>query len=245
MFSAFYHDKLEKIQKEKASKQDKHLKSLSAQIQFREQLIENNRKRVEKRISDMASDPVPINRHEFRLNLCGFKGESFIRAKPKDSKERVRAAEQEGSWLDPIPLLSSPHDFRPRYKSKEINHYMKYTPKDRYERVLDTWVYQSNVLDHSWEVKEVKGLVSPKVFPNTLKKSYYKTLETEALALPPKVNKKTNLLEQDVESSKTERKLSDIAQEAMDKCKLRPLRDELASLHSVRSSRIQENSYRK
>ena len=243
MFSAFYHDKLEKLQKEKTSKQSKHLKSLSAQVQFREELVESNRKRVEKRIQQMAIEPVPINRHEFSLKLPGFKGESFIRAKPKDSRERVRAAEQEGSWLDPIPLLvAAQHDFRPRHKTKEINHYMKYTPKDRYERVLDTWVNQSNVLDHSWEVKEVKGVKSPRVFPNTLKKSYYKTIETEALGLQKMPSKKGILREQEIESSKTERKLCEIALEAMDKCRLRPLKEELGSLHSNRSSRIHRES---
>jgi hypothetical protein len=240
MFSLFFHEKLEKVQKDQQLQQKKHLKSLSAQIQFREQLIENNRKRVEKRVQDMASEPIPINRHEFSLKLPEFKGESFIRARPRDSKERVKAAEQDASWLDPIPLLPSPHDFRPRHKSKELNHFMKYTPRDRYERVVDTWNKQSNALEHSWQLGEAPSS-SPKVFPNTLKKSYYKTLETEALGIQVKRN------QQDLEDgiSKSDRRLFEIAQEAMDKCKLRPLKEELQSIHSVKSSKIQAEVIRK
>ena len=236
MFSVFFHEKLEKLHKDQEIQNRKHLKSLSAQIQYRDQLVESNRRRVEKRVQDMASNPVPINRHEFSLKLPDFKGESFIRAKPKDSKERVKAAQMEGSWLDPIPLMQSPHDFRPRFKSKEINHFVKYTPKDRYERVVDTWNSQSGSLEQSWQVKGDSSGSSPKFFPNTLKKSYYKTLETEALG----IREVPKSIYEDG-ASKSDRRLYEIAREALEKCKLKPLKDELNSLNSSRGSRIQHD----
>ena len=114
---------------------------------------------------------------------------------------------------------------------------MKYKPRDRYERVSDTWESQRVVLENSWEVKQhdpISQNSAGKYFPNTLRKSYYKTIESVALDLLPAI--KPNAQQQvqnrealsenigkNIETLQTERKLSEIAKEAMDKCKLRAI----------------------
>ncbi|OMJ77685.1 hypothetical protein SteCoe_22681 [Stentor coeruleus] len=251
MFSAYYHDQISQKAKEDEIAKMKHLKSLSAHIKIRDKLAVSNKKRVEKRVMEMSADPVPINRHEISTKFPDFKGESFIRSKPKDTKERIKDAEIENTWLDTVPLLPSPHNFRQRFKDKEINSYMKYRPKDRYERVIDTWNNQSNTLEHSWEVKPIKkNEVSP-VFPNTLKKSYYKTLESVAMGFYkkqkssslPRVNAlNTNEEIEGIDAAKTDRKLTEIAREVMEKCKLKPLKEELRSMYTRRSSKVNQDN---
>jgi hypothetical protein len=249
MFNAYFYDQLTERARKAETDNKKHLKSLSAQLQFRDKLAVSNRKRVEKRIIDMSLDPVPINRHEQFMKFPAFKGESFIRSRPRDAKERIRDAELESKWLDTVPLLPSPHDFRPRLKGKEINPDMKYRPKDRYERVAEAWLSQDSIIDHTWEIKGLDPKNEmPKVFPNTVKRSYYKTVESVALGLR-KSEKTASLphVTHDVsndlpEVSKTERNITDIAQETMEKCRLKPLKEELRSVYTGRSSSIQHEN---
>ena len=252
MFNVFFHDQISKRVQEVEQSKIKHEKSISAQIKFRDQLVTNNKKRVRQRVMEMSLDPVPMNRHEISTKLPEFKGESFIRHRPKDAKQRIRDAEVSNTWLDTVPLLLPPHNFRPRLKSKEINLDMKYTPRDRYERVTDTWQSQRQFLNNSWEVKpaDSSGSLMGKNFPNTLRRSYYKTIESIALnmttpfrkgAISPQTNNiRTDLSMVDAEDQqKNEKKLVDIAKEVMEKCKLRPLKEEMRSVYTSRSSKNQ------
>ncbi|OMJ93749.1 hypothetical protein SteCoe_3189 [Stentor coeruleus] len=252
MFSVYYHDQMNHKAEEDEKARIKQLKSVSAQIKVRNKLAVNNKKRVEKRVLDMSMDPVPINRHEISIKFPAFKGESFIRSRPKDTKERIKDAETENTWLDTIPLLPSPHNFRPRFKEKEINSHMKYKPKDRYERVADTWLNQSSLLEHSWEVKNSKNNEALLLFPSTLKKAYYKTIESVAMGLYKKQKSsslsRVNILNSqmvegiDDDIVKNDKKISEIAREVMEKCRLRPLKEELRSVYTGRSASIsQEN----
>lgn len=252
MFSVYYHDQVSQKAKEDEMARIKQLKSVSAQVKVRDKLAWNNKKRVEKRVLEMSVDPIPINRHEISTKFPAFKGESFIRSRPKDTKERIKDAETENTWLDTVPILPSPHNFRPRFKEKEINSHMKYKPKDRYERVADTWLHQSNLLEHSWEVREAKNNDVSLFFPSTLKKAYYKTIESVAMGLYKKQKSsslpRVNILnsqileENDVDIAKTDRKLTEIAREVMEKCRLKPLKEELRSVYTGRSASIsQEN----
>ena len=252
MFNAFFHDQSSKKAQDVEQNKVKHLKSISAQIRFRDQLVTNNKKRVKQRVMDMSLDPVPINRHEISTKLPEFKGESFIRHRPKDAKQRIKDIEVSNTWLDTVPLLLPPHNFRPRLKEKEINLDMKYTPRDRYERVTDTWQSQRQFLDNSWEVKpaDSSGSLTGRNFPNTLRRSYYKTIESIALNISTPFRKAvTSPHANDIGSDlaiaevddmqKNEKKLVDIAKEVMDKCKLRPLKEELRSVYTGRSSKNQ------
>ena len=93
MFNVYFHDIASQKAKTEELKQEKHLKSISAQIKFRDKLVRNNRKRIEKRVLEMSQDPIPINRHEISTKLPNFKGESFIRSRPKDAKQRIQESE--------------------------------------------------------------------------------------------------------------------------------------------------------
>lgn len=93
MFNAYFYSKSIRNAEEKEISDKKHLKSISAQVKFRDKLVTNNKKRTEKRILEMSNEPVPINRHEVSTKLPVFKGESFIRHRPKDKSERIKEAE--------------------------------------------------------------------------------------------------------------------------------------------------------
>lgn len=248
MFNVFMHDKQISNAEVQAVEEKKHLKSISAQIKMREKLVKKNRLRTEKRIIEMSQDPVPISRKSYAMNLSTYQGEDFIRHRPKDSQERIKDAIIQNVWLDTVPLLPSPHIFRPRFKNKEIHFDMKYTPRDRYERVADTWESQRGTLNSSWHVTKKQGsdisYNGPTRFPNTLHKSYYKTIESVALEIPgsknftlPRVRSRTSV--QDKASDIIQvRTLAQVAQELMEKCKLKPLRNELRSSYDSRSASL-------
>ena len=246
MFNAYLSDKITNKAQVLDSQQRKHLKSISAQIKLRDRLVKRNKIRTEKRVIEMSSDPVPIHRHEYSVKFPEFKGECFFRHRPKDSKERVKDAEFTNTWLDTIPLLPTPHNFRPRIKDKEINQDMKFTPRDRYERVADAWINQQGIINSSWAVnsKQTSGRTTER-FPNTLRKSYYKTVESLALDIEPS-NKilvlplvKAKAFEKEsVEEGSTSRTLSQLAKEVMEKCKLKPLKSEIASIYASRSASL-------
>lgn len=249
MFNVFLSDLLANKAEKEAIQQKRHLKTVSAQSKLRERLVRKNRLRVEKRVIEMSADPVPIKRHEYSINFPSFKGECFIRQRPKDAKERIKDAEFSNTWLDTVPLLPSPHNFRPRLKEKEIHLDMKFTPKDRYERVTDTWITQRGLVNSSWEVKsKLASRNSENMterFPNTLKKSYYKTVESLAMNIGPagkpltlpQVKTRGSEIECNEEGN-TNRTLSQLANEVMDKCKLRPQKNELISAYASRSASL-------
>ena len=230
MFNAFQNDKLIQQSDLKFKSQEATLQSLSTQQRLREKLSVQNRKRVKTRLLQMSLDPVPISRKLYVLPLEDFKGAKFFRHRPKNTQERVQDAEFHNQWLDTVPLLPSGPDFRPRYKAKEIHSDMKFTPKDRYERIKDAWHSQLDRLDSSWHVSPA----SREVFPSTLRRSYYKTVESVAL------DGHTGSLNLGKMSSgeETDRSLAQVAQEVMDKCRLRPLKDEIRSSYQSRSASI-------
>jgi hypothetical protein len=229
MFNAFQNEKLHLQAELRSRSQEAYLQSLSAQQRLREKLANKNRKRVQTRLLQMSAEPVPISRKEYMMPLEDFKGAKFFRHRPKDSQERVEDAEYSNKWLDTVPLLPRAPDFRPRYKSKEIHTDMKFTPKDRYERINDTWRSQQGRLDSSWQVTP-----SGEMFPSTLRKSYYKTVES--IALDARVG---SLAVACISAGEeTDRSLAQVAQEVMEKCKLRPLKDELRSTYQSRSASI-------
>lgn len=248
MFNVFMYDKQTNKAQTEVQEHKKHLKSISAQTKIREKLAKRNLLKIEKRIIQMSEDPVPISRKIYAVNLPNFKGEEFIRHRPKDTKERVKDAEIQNIWLDTIPLLPSPHNFRPRLKEKEINSDMKYRPRDRYERVAEAWESQRGSLNSSWWVNKEQSsnnsIIGYVRFPNTLHKSYYKTIESVALDIPknknlslPRVNSRNS--EQDKSSEIGQvRPLTQVAQELMEKCKLKPLRDEIRSSYDSRSASL-------
>ena len=95
-------------------------------------------------------------------------GGAFIRHQPKNSLERVQDNLKRNRWLDPVPNPKPLFKLRRRVRSKEISGDFRFAPRDRYQRMEDTWNYQKDYLDVSWSVSKS---------PN---KSYYKTIETIA-----------------------------------------------------------------
>lgn len=230
MFNAFQNEKLQHESVQKYKSQAATLHSQTLQRELRDKLSLKNRKRVKTRLLQMSKDPVPISRKLYTLPLHNFQGSEFFRHRPKNSQERVQAAEFHNQWLDTVPLLPSGPNFRPRYKSKELHCDMKFTPKDRYERIKDVWTSQLGRLDSSWQVSPT----SREVFPSTLHRSYYKTVESIALdGLIGSLN-----LAKMASGEETERSLAQVAQEVMDKCRLRPLKDEIRSSYQSRSASI-------
>ena len=230
MFNAFQHDKLLLQEEVKSKSHEVYLQSLTTQQRLREKLANKNRKRVQTRILQMSMDPVPICRKQYILPLEDFKGAKFFRHRPKNSQERVEDAKVLNQWLDTVPILPSEPNFRPRYKSKEIHSDMKFTPKDRYERIKDTWQSQLGRLDSTWQVTPS----SREAFPSALHRSYYKTVESIALG----ARRGSLNLAKMPPGEETDRSLAQVAQEVMEKCRLRPLKDELRSAYQSRSASI-------
>lgn len=235
MFNAFQHDK-QLTQAESLSRaEETYIKSLSTQEKIREKLVKKNRQRVQMRILQMSLDPVPISRKVYSLPLTELKGSEFFRHQAKNSQERILEAQYKNRWLDTVPLLPRQHDFRPRYKSKEIHNDMRYTPKDRYERVSDTWKHQNGTLQSSWELSK-KNNSGGEMFPSTLRKSYYKTVESVALDARTRTGT-LNLATLD-SGDQTQRSLAQVAQDVMEKCKLKPLKSEINSTYQSRSASL-------
>lgn len=232
MFNAYQHEK-QLTQAESISRaKEIYLKSLTNQEKIREKLVKKNRQRVQTRILQMSLDPVPISRKVYNLPFPELKGAEFFRHQPKNSQERILDAQYRNLWLDTVPLLPRQHEFRPRYKSKEIHSDMRFTPKDRYERVSDTWRSQHGTIESSWEL----GNKSGEMFPNTLRKSYYKTVESVALDARTKTG--TLNLASLASGDETDRSLAQVAQDVMEKCKLKPLKSEINSTYQSRSASL-------
>ena len=166
--------------KSKKFEDNKSSKILKAQQNLRDKLIKKYKFTIAKRVLDLASEPVPINSKDQTRSQKQL-GESFIRFKPKDSKARVQEALQQHEVLDHEPL-SVRQEFRTRNKEKEIQLDMKYTPKDRYQRLIDKWTADKELIS-SWEV-DTRSL-SP--IKSKFKKVYYKSIETVALNVSPEM----------------------------------------------------------
>jgi hypothetical protein len=241
MYNVYLYDRVSDKLKAKEFEQKNYIKTISAQVKIREKLAKKNKITVRDRILQMSEKPVPISRKSYSVNLPEFKGESFIRHRPKDAKERIKDAEFNNTWLDTIPILPSPHNFRPRFKEKEIHSDMKFRPKDRYERVEETWTSQQGTLVSSWEVnskQQSRNYTSvTERFPNRFKRSYYKTVESLAL------NQNSTIFPAiktgpDAKNEVNDKNLVDVAKELMEKCKLKPLKDEILSPYASRSASL-------
>jgi hypothetical protein len=240
MFNLFLHEKQSSQAASAALSHQQYLKSISAQLKLRNKLALSNRFRVQNRILQMSLSPVPIAHKDYSILIPDLKGERFFRHRPKNSQERVRDAEISNTWLDPVPLHQPQHDFRPRNKEKEIHSSMKFRPRDRYERVAETWLTQQGTVNSTWEVNERRTEKCVR-FPNKLRKSYYKTVESVALNFTlGREGKVVGDVKKETEEIGLEalgdRKLAEVAQEVMEKCKLKPLKSELSYLQSRSSS---------
>ena len=231
MYNAYLYHKLLKRETQYQSEMEKSARSFEAQQKIRDKLLKKYQVRMARRVIDLAVDPVPINTRALTKSPV-FMGASIMRLRPRDSKARIHDAVSQNTWLDSHPSLNPISDFRPRHKEKEIQLDMKFTPKDRYERLADKWASDKEII-YSWEVTPEKK--SKSSFPNKIKKLYYKSIETVALRASPEACSKDNslvMLHQISEESLFENvdgepleKLGALAQDAMERCKLRPVRN--------------------
>jgi len=211
---------------EKLSEIEKSSRVLRVQHDLREKLLDKYRYRVAHRVFELVNNPVPVY-SKVQTKSQKLIGESFMRYRPKDSKARIKEALEQNNIFDPEPLYSNRADFRPRMKDREIQADMKFTPKDRYQRLVDKWRSEKELIS-SWELS-VDG---SNTIRNKMKKVYYKTLETVALNVSPESCSKDNsriLLRQISEESLNDdcfvgdkEKLGILAHTALEKCKLRP-----------------------
>lgn len=227
MFNSYQHSKYQKTENEKRIRLEKSAHMLEIREKVREKLLRKYKVRLAKKLVDIVNEPVPV--HSFQRSVSPqFLGESMMRLKPRDSRARVNDALQQNTIYDHEPLHIQNPDFRPRHKEKEIHGQMKFTPKDRFERLLDKY-FSDNPVIYTWEAD---GNTTSPIRSKT-KKLYYKTLESVALKASPesssKVNSKAFL--QKIDESSCEEVLNDneklgiLAQNALEKCRLRPSKD--------------------
>lgn len=226
MFNSYLHYRNQLKKKEKLIELEKTSKILKVQHEIREKLLKKYKYRIAQRVLDLANDPVPVYT-KAQVKSEKLLGESFMRLKPKDSKARIKEALQQNTILDSQPLRSNRTDFRPRKKEIEIQSDMKFTPKDRYQRLVDKWLAEKELIS-TWELSSDGG----NTVKNKIKKLYYKTVETVALNVSPescsKENSRIFLRHISEESLNDEsfvgdnEKLGILAHSAMEKCMLRP-----------------------
>lgn len=224
MYNSYLHSKYQKSENEKRIRLEKSAHLLDIQSKVREKLLKKYKIRIAQKLLDINNDPVPIHSYD-RSVSPKFLGESNFRLKPKDTRARINDALQQNIIYDCEPLNVQSPDFRPRHKEKEIQGQMKFTPKDRFERLLDKY-FSDNSLIYTWEADG--NSMTP--IKNKTKKLYYKTLESVALNVSPescsKASSKAFL--QKVSSNSfgdvinDSEKLGILAQNALEKCKLRP-----------------------
>lgn len=229
MFNSYIHQRNQLKKKEQLIELEKSSKILKVQNEIREKLLKKYKYRIAHRVLDLANDPVPVYT-KAQAKSEKLLGDSFMRLKPKDSKARIKEAIQHNTILDPEPLISNRTDFRPRKKQKEIQTDMKFTPKDRYQRLVDKWLAEKELIS-TWELSNEGG----NTVKNKIKKLYYKTVETVALNVSPESCSKDNsriLLRQISEESFNDdsfvgdnEKLGILAHSALEKCMLRPHKD--------------------
>ena len=228
MYNAYLYDKLLKREQDQQSEIDKSARSFETQQKIRDKLLTKYKIRMAQRVIDLAIDPVPINTPDL-IKSPQYKGDSVMRLRPRDSKARIHDAVLQNTWLDSHPILNPISDFRPRHKEKEIQIDMRYTPKDRYERLADKWATDKEII-FTWEATP-ENRKSP--FPNKIKKLYFKSVETVALRSSPETcsrDASRAMINQTSEGNLggmrgDQERLGTVAQEAMEKCKLRPVRN--------------------
>lgn len=206
MFNVYTYEK-SKIKAEVAEKEKReHEKSLLTSKQFRNQLVKNNQQRVVQRIANMQPkhNTTRVSPTHYTLN---YKGEAFFRHQPRDSSERVAQQLEKNRWLDTVPNPKPLFKLRKRDKEREINPQLRFTPRDRYQRIADVWRYQKSLLESTWKLDKAAA----EKFPSVLNKHYYKTLETLAFNLQSSLN--THELDNS--------QLLDVAKEALQRCNLR------------------------
>ncbi|OMJ72404.1 hypothetical protein SteCoe_29167 [Stentor coeruleus] len=228
MYNSYLHDIKQKKSKAVINEIEKSARTLQVQQKMRDKLLKKYKVRIVQRVFDLATDPVPIyNREQFQTPK--YLGESSMRLKPRDSKARIDDALSKNTIFDLQPIFSPINEFRTRKKDKEIQAYMKFTPKDRYERLVDKWVSDKEII-YSWEINKKSLSKSP--IRNKTKKVYYKTVESAALNVSPEsCSKDTSLVHlhnvseesiwEDLNAN-TDEKIGILAQSALEKCKLRP-----------------------
>ena len=231
MYNAYVYHKVLKSTRDKKNELEKSARSFETQQRIREKLLKKYQIRLARRVVDLALDPVPINSRD-RSKSPQYIGDSIMRLRPRDSKARINEALTQNTWLDSHPILNPISDFRPRNKGKEIQIDMKFTPKDRYQRLKDKYESDKEII-FTWEVSP--NTVKKSAFPNKIKKLYYKSLEAAALKASPESSSKDNsrvLLHQISEESlfdniskEASENLGIIAQNAMERCRLRPTRN--------------------
>ncbi len=238
MYNSYIYSKKQLKVKNRNFEVEKSAKVIKIQQNTRDELLKKYKFRIAQRVLDLVSDPVPIfNKGQTRSQK--LLGESFMRLKPKDSKARVQEAIIKHEVLDSQPL-SFRQEFRPRKKDREIQTQMKFRPKDRYERLVDKWAEDKEIIS-SWEV-DTRSL-SP--IKTKSKKLYYKSIETVALNVSPETcekEKSIRLLRNISEESANDEnfvndqeKLGILAQSALEKCKLRPAREQRFASSKPRS----------
>lgn len=208
MFNAYTYEKA--ITKAEAAEKEgkKHEKALATSSQFRNRLVKDSQQRVVKRIVDMGIRPKPsATKASPTHSTMNYKGEAFFRHKPRDSKERVAHHIEKNRWLDTVPNPKPLFKLRNRDREREINPQLRFTPRDRYQRISDVWCYQESLLESTWKLDKSAA----EKFPSVWNKSYYKTLETLAFNLRSSLN--THQL--------NESQLLDVAKEVLEKCNLR------------------------
>lgn len=230
MYNSYLHHKLLKQDQAQLEELEKSMRSLAVQSRVRERLLKKYEFRTVKRVVDLAMNPVPVYNRESNKSPK-FMGDSIMRLKPRDSKARIHDAVQQNVILDASPLPTTHNDFRPRNKGKEIQVDMKFTPKDRYQRLIEKWMADKEII-YSWEVNKAS---SKSPIRNTTKKLYYKSIEEVALNVAPETCSKDNsrvMLRQISEDSFWEdsglndkEKLGIVATSALERCNLRPRKD--------------------
>lgn len=195
MYSVYLHDREKQKQKHHRENLIKVKKSVTAQIKLRSELVKNHQRRTEKRVIEMAYNPIPIYRTISTARNTDYLGEPMFRLKPKNAHERIRDSLEKNQILDAIPNKNhSKIQFRDRLRFKEINPDLKFTPRDRYERISDSLLL-NNTLLNTWMLpekinKHSLSKHSDLTLPGEIK-NYYKTIESLVLDVSPSL--KSNL----------------------------------------------------
>ncbi|CAG9320141.1 unnamed protein product [Blepharisma stoltei] len=189
MYNGYIHDREKQKEEAKLSNLKKVKKSLTAQIKMRAELVKSHQRRTEKRILEMAENPVPIPRIISTARNYTYLGDPAFRFRPKNDEERIKDTLVKYQNLDPVPYNTFKFQFRQRLKTKEINPDLKFTPRDRYERIFDSLNQQKAILSNSWYISDKNNQNETKngenVLPQHLHKTYYKTVESLALDVSP------------------------------------------------------------
>jgi len=189
MFNVFKHEQLAKEAQKKTEQRAKQLKRQETQSKYREHLVKKHQRRVEQRFISMAVDPVTVNNPPSSVKTNNFVGEAVIRHQP-NKIQRIEAASTQNQWLDTTPNPKPAFKLRQRQRQKELNGDMKYTPKNRYERIHDSWRYQKDFLNVSWMDKYSEN-TTQSAFPNRNNRTYFKTVQTIANNASPSIKCRT------------------------------------------------------